>query len=332
MKIVALDIQTLFTDAEDPECIGNHEKELKSLYDHDDQMVYCSNLNLNHYAGESEISKAVAEAVAGADVVITNKVKLNRSNLNPGIKLILVSGTGTNNISFPDTDALGIRVQNCVAYGINSVVQHTIGLMLSLINNITAADRHVRQGDWNRADNFCLCRYFFPLELSGATLGIIGYGAIGRGVEKAAKALGMNVLVADRKGAGEAREGRVPFETVVRNSDVISLHCPLTAETRDLISSSEFEQMKPGAFLVNVARGGVVNEEALYRALTNHSIAGAATDVLTEEPPKHNVLLDDTPDNLIITPHIAWGSYQARMEIIRQMAEHIRELKQSSAG
>ena len=138
MKIVALDIQTLFTDAEDPECIGNHEKELKSLYDHDDQMVYCSNLNLNHYAGESEISKAVAEAVAGADVVITNKVKLNRSNLNPGIKLILVSGTGTNNISFPDTDALGIRVQNCVAYTPSALCFHSL---TTLPQQIAMSDR-----------------------------------------------------------------------------------------------------------------------------------------------------------------------------------------------
>lgn len=329
MKIVALDLHTLFPEADDENCLQVNEQEIKKLCGPDDELICCRNLDLNHCGTEENISRKVAEAIADADVVITNKVKLNKSNLNAGIKLILVAATGTNNINFTDTEALGIRVQNSVAYGVNSVVQHTIGLMLSLINNITVADRHVRNGDWSRSANFCICRYFFQLELAHSTIGIIGGGAIGRGVAKAAAALGMKVLLAERRGAGTVREGRTAFDDVIRNSDVISLHCPLTPDTENLISERELSMMKKNSYLINVARGGVVDEQALYRALKEHRIAGAATDVLSEEPPKDNILLSGL-DNLIVTPHIAWGSYNARSEIIRQMAEHIAELKKQN--
>ena len=329
MKIVALDLHTLFPEADDENCLQVNEQEIKKLCGPDDELICCRNLDLNHCGTEENISRKVAEAIADADVVITNKVKLNKSNLNAGIKLILVAATGTNNINFTDTEALGIRVQNSVAYGVNSVVQHTIGLMLSLINNITVADRHVRNGDWSRSANFCICKYFFPLELAHSTIGIIGGGAIGRGVAKAAAALGMKVLLAERRGVGTVREGRTAFDDVIRNSDVISLHCPLTPETENLISERELSMMKKNSYLINVARGGVVDEQALYRALKEHLIAGAATDVLSEEPPKDNILLSGL-DNLIVTPHIAWGSYNARSEIIRQMAEHIAELKKQN--
>ena len=329
MKIVALDLHTLFPEADDENCLQVNEQEIKKLCGPDDELICCRNLDLNHCGTEENISKKVAVAIADADIVITNKVKLNKSNLNAGIKLILVAATGTNNINFTDTEALGIRVQNSVAYGVNSVVQHTIGLMLSLINNITVADRHVRNGDWSRSANFCICKYFFPLELAHSTIGIIGGGAIGRGVAKAAAALGMKVLLAERRGAGTVREGRTAFDDVIRNSDVISLHCPLTPETENLISERELSMMKKNSYLINVARGGVVDEQALYRALKEHLIAGAATDVLSEEPPKDNILLSGL-DNLIVTPHIAWGSYNARSEIIRQMAEHIDELKKQN--
>ena len=329
MKIVALDLHTLFPEADDENCLQVNEQEIKKLCGPDDELICCRNLDLNHCGTEENISKKVAVAIADADIVITNKVKLNKSNLNAGIKLILVAATGTNNINFTDTEALGIRVQNSVAYGVNSVVQHTIGLMLSLINNITVADRHVRNGDWSRSANFCICRYFFPLELAHSTIGIIGGGAIGRGVAKAAAALGMKVLLAERRGAGTVREGRTAFDDVIRNSDVISLHCPLTPETENLISERELSMMKKNSYLINVARGGVVDEQALYRALKEHRSTGAATDVLSEEPPKDNILLSGL-DNLIVTPHIAWGSYNARSEIIRQMAEHIAELKKQN--
>ena len=329
MKIVALDLHTLFPEADDENCLQVNEQEIKKLCGPDDELICCRNLDLNHCGTEENISKKVAVAIADADIVITNKVKLNKSNLNAGIKLILVAATGTNNINFTDTEALGIRVQNSVAYGVNSVVQHTIGLMLSLINNITVADRHVRNGDWSRSANFCICKYFFPLELAHSTIGIIGGGAIGRGVAKAAAALGMKVLLAERRGAGTVREGRTAFDDVIRNSDVISLHCPLTPDTENLISERELSMMKKNSYLINVARGGVVDEQALYRALKEHLIAGAATDVLSEEPPKDNILLSGL-DNLIVTPHIAWGSYNARSEIIRQMAEHIAELKKQN--
>ena len=283
MKIVALDLHTLFPEADDENCLQVNEQEIKKLCGPDDELICCRNLDLNHCGTEENISKKVAVAIADADIVITNKVKLNKSNLNTGIKLILVAATGTNNINFTDTEALGIRVQNSVAYGVNSVV----------------------------------------------TIGIIGGGAIGRGVAKAAAALGMKVLLAERRGAGTVREGRTAFDDVIRNSDVISLHCPLTPDTENLISERELSMMKKNSYLINVARGGVVDEQALYKALKEHRIAGAATDVLSEEPPKDNILLSGL-DNLIVTPHIAWGSYNARSEIIRQMAEHIAELKKQN--
>ena len=329
MKIVALDLQTLFNDAEDPKCFEHNYDDLKPLYEEGDTMVFCSNLNLKNYQSEDHLNQAVKDLIKDADVVITNKVKLNKHNLNSHIKLILVAGTGMNNICFEDVKPLGIRVQNAVAYGINSVVQHTMGLILSLINNITVSDRHVRSGDWESSNNFCLCKYFFPLELASATLGIIGYGAIGKGVEKIAKAMGMRVLIADHKGAREPREGRVSFDEVLTQSDIISLHCPLNEHTLNLITAKEIALMKPTSYVINVARGGVVNEEDLYYALKEHKIMGAATDVLTTEPPSNNILLKGDLDNLIVTPHIAWGSYNARKEIIRQMSSHIKELKQS---
>lgn len=334
MKIVALDIQTLFPDAEDPRCVENNAAFLAPLSREGDETVWCRDLNLKHYGSEEAIAAAVKTAIRDADAVITNKVKLNKSNLNPGIKMILVSGTGTNNICFADTDALGIPVRNCTAYGVRSVVQHTVGLILSLVNNITASDRAVRAGEWNGAANFCLCRYFFPLELEGATLGIVGPGAIGRGVAAAARALGMRVLIAERKNAKEVREGRTAFGETLAASDVITLHCPLSEETRNLIGAREFALMKPGAYLVNVARGGVVDEEELCRALISGRLAGAATDVLAEEPPGDNVLLRNAAraGNLIVTPHIAWGSLNARLEIIRQLAANLDGLRSALAA
>ncbi|WP_027857033.1 2-hydroxyacid dehydrogenase [Marinobacterium jannaschii] len=269
-------------------------------------------------------AEELPQRLAGYDVVITNKVKISAEAIQQAsnLKLICVVATGTNNIDLQAASERGIKVANCVAYGVDSVVQHVFSMMLALHTNLISYDQAVRNGDWGRASQFCLLS--FPVqELAGRKLGIIGFGNLGQGVARIAEAFGMEVLVAQRPG-GAAQDGRVPLDTLLPQVDVLSLHCPLTPETADIIDADAIARMKPGSFIVNAARGGVVNEEALADALRRGHLAGAATDVLTEEPPRNgNPLLAADIPNLIITPHSAWGSRQARERIVAQTAENI---------
>ncbi|SIS53343.1 2-hydroxyacid dehydrogenase [Neptunomonas antarctica] len=269
-------------------------------------------------------SEQVAERIQTADVVIVNKVQLTQEVINnsPQLKLICVIATGTNNVDLDAARAKGIMVYNCQAYGIPSVVQHTFSLILALHTNLLNYDRAVRAGSWQKASQFCLLDY--PIrELSGRKIGIIGYGNLGQGVAKIAEAFGMEVLIASRSDTDQ-RDGRLPLDELLPQIDVLSIHCPLTEETHNLIDASKLALMKKQAVLVNVARGGVVDETALADALRSGALAGAATDVLTEEPPRHGnpLLLPDIP-NLIVTPHSAWGSKEARQRIINQTVENI---------
>ncbi|MBN0987095.1 2-hydroxyacid dehydrogenase [Amphritea pacifica] len=270
----------------------------------------------------------VAKRIAGADVVIVNKVVLDRETLSAATQLkhICIAATGTNNVDLQAASELGITVSNCQAYGTASVSQHVMALMLALHTNLIAYNEAARDGRWGRAEQFCLLDY--PIqELSGKTLGIVGYGNLGAGVAQLAGAFGMNVVVAQRAG-GDTVGGRLAMEELLPQVDVLSLHCPLTEQTRDLIDADAIEQMKTGAFLINVSRGGIVNEADLADALRRGKLAGAATDVLSEEPPVNgNPLLADDIPNLIITPHSAWGSIQARQRIVDQMTETIVALK-----
>jgi len=265
----------------------------------------------------------VVARIEGADVVIVNKVVLDADILIQAkdLKLICIAATGTNNVALEVAAQRGIKVANCQAYGVASVVQHVMTLMLALHTNLIAYDRAARNGQWAKASQFCLLDY--PVqELEGKTLGIVGYGNLGSGVARLAEAFGMQVLVAQRGDA--AAEGRVPLDQLLRQVDVLTLHCPLTDTTQDLIDEQALTLMKPSAFLINAARGGVVNEQALADALRSGKLAGAATDVLTEEPPVNgNPLLAEDIPNLIITPHSAWGSVQARQRIVNQMAETV---------
>lgn len=265
----------------------------------------------------------VLERVIDADVIISNKVVIDAETQKqlPQLKLILISATGTNNVDLVQAKAQGIVVCNCQAYGTAAVAQHTIMLMLNLATSLMSYDRAVRNGEWNKAAQFCLLDY--PIvELNNKTLGILGYGELGQAVAKIAKAFGMRVIVGNIPGRNEV-EDRVDFETLLKESDFISLHCPLTESTRDLIDAEALSKMKASAFLINCARGGIVNEQALADALINHKIAGAATDVLSIEPPKQgNVLLNSDIPNLIITPHSAWGSVEARQRIVQQVQEN----------
>lgn len=268
----------------------------------------------------------VSERIKGFDVVITNKVVLDAVRITEAdsLKLICVVATGYNNVDVEAARERNIPVCNAQGYGINAVAQHTISLMLALHTRLLEYDRAVQAGKWNQAQQFCLLD--FPIvEMRGCTLGIVGYGALGQEVARLAECFGMKVLVAARPGSEEIPQGRVAFEQLIEQADVVSLHCPLTEATRNLVGDKELAAMKPGAFLINAARGGVVNEEALAQALRDGRIAGAATDVLTEEPPRNgNALLSADIPNLIVTPHCAWGSVQARETIVRQAVENVQ--------
>ena len=268
------------------------------------------------------------ERVQHADVIISNKVIVDAATIQQclNLKLILISATGTNNIDLIQARAQGIVVCNCQGYGTSAVAQHTLTLMLALATSLLQYDRAVQQGQWNKSPIFCLLD--FPIvELEGKTLGILGYGELGQAVAKLAEAFGMKVLVGSLPNR-PSDSSRIPFAALLPQVDFLSLHCPLTEDTRDLIDAKAFDAMKPSAFLINCARGGIVNEQALADALTQGKIAGAATDVLTVEPPKEgNVLLDSHLPNLIVTPHSAWGSVDARQRIVKQMVENAEAFK-----
>lgn len=277
----------------------------------------------------SSTPEQVAERIDGFDIVLTNKAILTAETLNQArsLKLICVVATGLNNVDLEAARQAGIVVYNCQGYGTGSVAQHVMMLMLVLHTRFADYHRAVQQGRWQQAEQFCLLD--FPiLELSGRTLGIVGYGELGARVAELARAFGMRVLIAARPGS-DVPSGRIALEEMLPQVDVLSLHCPLTEQTRNLIDASALSLMPKGSFLVNAARGGIVNEAALVDALRSGHLAGAATDVLTQEPPRDgNPLLDPSVPNLLVTPHNAWGSRQAREAIIAQTAENIAAWKQ----
>lgn len=270
-------------------------------------------------------SGQVPQRSQGADILIVNKVVLDSAVLEqlPDLKLILIAATGTNNVDLDYAGAHGIRVCHCQGYGTASVVQHVFSLLLALSTRLLDYDRSVREGAWERSDQFCLLD--FPImELAGKTLGIVGYGELGKGVARLARAFGMEVLLAQRPG-GQEQPKRLALEALLPRVDVLSLHCPLTDSTRNLIGRRELYLMKPGAILLNVARGGIVDEEALAEVLLAGHLGGAGVDVLTQEPPKGgNRLLQGDIPHLIVTPHCAWGSLESRQRIVEQLAENIR--------
>ena len=279
--------------------------------------------NLTLYPASTE--EQVLERIQDVDVVITNKVRISAEVIQqlPQLKLILISATGTNNVDLVQAKKSGIVLCNCQAYGTSAVAQHTLMLMLALSTSVIQYHQAVQKGEWQKAQQFCLLD--FPIvELAGKTLGIIGYGELGQAVAQLAKAFGMQIMVGALPNRPQ-REGRVQLDELLSQADYVSLHCPLTAETKDLIDAKAFDRMKSSAFLINCARGGIVNEQALADALIHKKIAGAATDVLTVEPPKQgNVLLNIDIPNLIITPHSAWGSVDARQRIVQQLMENVK--------
>lgn len=266
-----------------------------------------------------------------ADVAIVNKAKLDAEVIArlPRLKMVAIAATGADNVDLEACRARGIVVSNVRGYAVHTVPEHALMLMLALRRNLLAYTADVRNGRWARAENFCF--FDHPIgDLHGATLGIIGRGGLGEGVARLASAFGMNILYAEHKGAASLRPGYTAFDQVLAQADVLSLNCPLNAATRGLIGKAELQAMKRTAVLVNTSRGGVADEQALADALRARVIAGAATDVLSAEPPRNgNPLLADDIPNLIITPHVAWAS-QGAMEALA--AQAIGNIEAYAAG
>ncbi|MBO1537636.1 2-hydroxyacid dehydrogenase [Pseudomonas sp. OA65] len=265
----------------------------------------------------------VTERLKGATVAITNKIVIDAQAMaaSPDLKLILISATGTNNVDLAAARSHGITVCNCQGYGTPSVAQHTIMLLLNLATRLADYQKAVGEGRWQQASQFCLLDY--PIvELEGKTLGLLGHGELGSAVGRLAEAFGMRVLLGQIPGR-PARPDRLPLEQLLPQVDALTLHCPLNEHTRNFIGARELALLKPGAFVVNTARGGLIDEQALAEALRRGHLGGAATDVLSVEPPvQGNPLLAGDIPRLIVTPHNAWGSREARQRIVGQMSEN----------
>jgi glycerate dehydrogenase len=263
----------------------------------------------------------ILDRLKDATIAIINKVPMRADVLKqlPKLKLIAVAATGTDVVDKAYCKANGITVVNIRNYAFNTVPEHVLALMFALRRNLLAYIEDVRAGRWNKSQQFCF--FDHPIrDVAGSTMGIVGYGAIGKEVGKRAQALGMRVLPYDIV----PQPGLVDFETLLKESDVVTLHMPLTPDTKNMIGAKELKKMKPTAILINTARGGLVDEAALAEALKNGTIAGAGFDVLTNEPPKEgNILLDYKAPNLIVTPHVAWASVEAMQILADQLIDNI---------
>jgi glycerate dehydrogenase len=268
---------------------------------------------------------ALADRAATADILLTNKTELTSAALQnlPRLKYIGVLATGTNVVDLAAARARGIPVTNVPAYGTKSVAQLTFALLLELTQHVGHHAQTVREGRWTRSMEWCY--WDFPLiELDGLTLGLVGFGRIGRAVAELGAAFGMKVLAAAHSASAAPPFVRlVELETLFRESDVVSLHCPLTPQTANLVNARRLSLMKPTAFLLNTSRGPLVDQAALAEALNSGRIAGAAMDVLSKEPPPaDNPLL--TARNCVITPHLAWATRAARSRLMKIAVDNVR--------
>jgi len=276
-----------------------------------------------HYHNETR-PEQVIERIKNADIVITNKVPLTRPHIQatPGLSLICVAATGTNTIDLAAADEAGVIVSNARDYATASVAEHVFSLLLTLFRRLDTYRNRVQAGDWSRSPHFCLFDETIE-ELSGRTIGIIGYGVLGKAVSQLAKAFSMRVQIGQRL-YGPPLADRVAFDVLLETSDVISLHCPLSQQTRGLIGENQLRRMKDTAILINTARGGIVDEQALVTAIRENWIAGAGIDVLSKEPPEpSNPLLQFSSPRLIVTPHVAWASRTARQKLVTEIATNI---------
>ena len=272
-------------------------------------------------------SEQLLERCKAVNYIVTNKVVISADVMRqlPELKLICVAATGMNNVDLVAAEELGISVKNVTDYAGSSIAQLVFSLLSELLLHTRTYIDLVKDGAWSKSPHFCL--FDKPIvELAGKKIVLVGYGSLAKSVERIALAYDMEVLVAARKVQVEIPEGRVQFEQALKLADIVSIHCPLTSDTENLISTSEFELMKPSAVIINTARGGIVDEIALLEALQNKKIAAAATDVLSQEPPTpEHPLLSSQPDNLIITPHIAWATVEARKRVLDKVINNITQ-------
>ena len=274
--------------------------------------------------GTTEAHETLAR-IRGADIIITNKVVISAEHIaaNPQLKLIALAATGVNNVDVEAAKQNGTAVCNIRAYGNESVAEHAFMMMITLMRNLPAYQRDVAAGLWENSPFFCYLGA--PMrDLNGKTLAIFGRGNIGKTLATYAQAFKMNVVFAEHKNAQSVRDGYVSFDEAIRSADVVSLNCPLTPQTANMIGEAELQQMKPGAILINCGRGGLVDEAALVAALKYGQIGGAGFDVLTQEPPRDgNPLLKTRLPNLIVTPHIAWASQEAANRLFDILLDNI---------
>lgn len=274
----------------------------------------------------------VAGRIAQANIVISNKVRINAEAIrnSPQLQLIAVPATGLDHIDRQTAQQHNVGIRNVCSYGNDTVAEHAMMLILALMRQLPAYQRDVAAGLWENSPFFC--HFGAPIhDLNGKTLGIFGKGGIGQALAARAQAFGMHVLWGEYKNASSCRDGYTPFTQLLQQADVISLHCPLNEQTRNMIDEAELKMMKPQAVLINVGRGGLVAEQPLVAALKYGQLGGAGVDVLSEEPPVHgNPLLRAHLPNLIITPHMAWGSEEAIQRICSMLEDNINIFMQEN--
>lgn len=306
MKIVVLEKMSLGFDID------------ISFYEEFGEVTYYDNTSVDE----------IADRIADADIVIANKAPLNENTLQgaKNVKLICETATGYNNVDITYCEKTGIRVTNAVGYSTPIVAQHTFAMALYLLEKLPVYDTYVKKGDYEKAPMFTCFEPYFT-ELEGKTWGIIGLGNIGRKVAEIAKVFGCRVIFYSASGKNDTTDfERVDFDTLLAESDVLSLHCPLTDRTQNLMNAEAFTKMKNTAILINVARGPVVDEQALYNALTSGQIAAAGVDVLVKEPIAAENPLSKIKDStkLLITPHMAWASREARTRCAKEVYLNIK--------
>lgn len=298
-----------------------------------DQQTFDNNIVLDEIAEQvgkltcyqTTTAEQIIERSQGAEIIITNKVMLSADVLSqlPNLKLICITATGYNNVDIEQAKNLGIAVCNVSGYAKQSVAQYVFAQLLEYFNQTSHHNQNTEQGLWPQSATFCHLGNTIN-ELAGKSIGIIGYGALGQAVAKIATAFEMQVLIAERQGAKEIRHGRMAFEQVICQADILSFHCPQTKDTEALINQSLLKKMKTSAVLINTARGALVDNQALLNALQTNEIGYAILDVLEQEPPPaDHILLNAKLANLKITAHIAWASIEAQQRLISLVAENI---------
>ena len=281
---------------------------------------------------EHTSSAETIERAKDADIVITSKVIFDRETLKqlPKLKLIAITATGTNNVDLDAAKELCVAVKNVTGYSATTVPEHVLGMIFALKHSLAGWQRDQIIGKWTESKQFC---YFdYPItDVKGSTLGVFGKGCLGTEVGRLAELLGMNVLYAEHRNATTCREGYTPFEEVLKQADILTLHCALTETTKNLINQETLSLCKKGAYLINTGRGPLIDEQAVCDALKSGQLGGAALDVLVIEPPEKNnplIELAKTMPNLIITPHIAWASDSAVTTLTKKVTQNIEDFVQ----